>query len=103
MMGHTEAHAISRFVDEIPADLVEDAQNQDSATRRRAAVATGVPAGGYRVGDRLRHPRFGWGTLVSQRGSGDDLELTIAFSGGGIRSFLAKYAQLGREQEQSSG
>ncbi len=103
MMGHTEAHAISRFVAEIPPNLVEDAQNQDSAARRRAAVATGVPAGGYRVGDRLRHPRFGWGTLVSQRGSGDDLELTIAFSGGGVRSFLAKYAQLGREREQSSG
>ncbi len=103
VMGHTEAHQTSRFVSEIPPALVEDATNQESAVRRRATMATGVPADGYRVGDRLRHPRFGWGTLVSQRGSGDELELTIAFNGGGIRSFLAKYAQLGREQEQSSG
>jgi DNA helicase-2/ATP-dependent DNA helicase PcrA len=101
IMGRTESHPISRFVSEIPKELLEAPGNRGSAGAASATMRTTVPEGGYQEGDRLRHPRFGWGTVVSQRGSGDDLELTIAFPGGGIRSFLAKYAQLGREQEDA--
>jgi DNA helicase-2/ATP-dependent DNA helicase PcrA len=101
LMGRTESHPVSRFIAEIPANLIDESEDQDHMGMGRASVRTSVPEGGYQVGDRLRHPRFGWGTVVSQRGGGDELEITIAFPGGGIRSFLAKYAQLGREQEEA--
>lgn len=101
MMGRTEAHPVSRFVAEIPAHLIEQGGQRGSGRSGQGVRRTTVPEGGYQVGDRLRHPRFGWGTVVSQRGHGEELELTIAFPGGGIRSFLAKYAQLGREQEEA--
>jgi DNA helicase-2/ATP-dependent DNA helicase PcrA len=53
------------------------------------------------VGEKVRHPRFGWGTIVAVRGEADELELTIAFPGGGVRSFLARFAQLTREGAES--
>lgn len=50
------------------------------------------------VGDRVCHPRFGLGQVVALRGSKDNAEVTVAFSGGGVRSFQAKHAQLSREE-----
>lgn len=98
-MGRTEANRLSRFVGEIPPELLARTDSSRAATASRAARRE-VPAEGYRLGERVRHPRFGWGQVVSQRGSGEDLEINIAFPGGDTRAFLAKYAQLDREQAE---
>lgn len=94
--GRTMANPVSRFLAEIPEDVRED-------VRVRAPVAPAerhyIPGAGgvFQAGDRVRHPRFGWGTVVAARGSGEDLEVTVAFPGGGVRSLLVRYAQLERE------
>jgi len=49
------------------------------------------------VGERVRQARFGLGTVVATRGDGDNAEVTIAFPGGGVRSFQIKHAKLSRE------
>ncbi|MCL8207910.1 MAG: UvrD-helicase domain-containing protein [Actinomycetia bacterium] len=93
--GRPGSYPVSRFVQEIPAELVEVLAREID---RPAVLSRTPPADGFQAGDRVRHPRFGWGTVVAARGSGDDLEVTVAFPGGGIRSLLARYAQLEREE-----
>lgn len=100
MYGRTSANPASRFLKEIPAELVASRERVaavDRATSERDHVMSGINAG-----ERVRHPRFGWGTVVAHRGDGDNLELTIAFPGGGVRSFLAKFAQLTREESTAN-
>ncbi|MGC8486727.1 MAG: ATP-dependent helicase [Clostridia bacterium] len=92
--GRTLQNPVSRFLTEIPEDAKE--QVRVSTARGRGAVTS--VTGSFQAGERVRHPRFGWGTVVAQRGSGEDLEVTVAFPGGGVRSLLARYAQLEREQ-----
>jgi DNA helicase-2/ATP-dependent DNA helicase PcrA len=48
----------------------------------------------YRDGDRVRHPRFGEGTVVSSRLTRDDEEVTVAFPDNGVRKLLASLANL---------
>lgn len=92
--GQTLNNPVSRFWDEVPAHMRQVVQG-------RAAAPAYTPAGGraraFAEGERVRHPRFGWGTVVTSRGDGEELEVTVAFPGGGIRSLLARYAQLERE------
>ncbi|MCL4495025.1 MAG: UvrD-helicase domain-containing protein [Firmicutes bacterium] len=99
MLGRTQQNPVSRFLSEIPEQLLERPRRATAADRAISArnhVLTDVS-----VGEKVRHPRFGWGTIVAMRGESDDLELTIAFPGGGVRSFLARFAQLSREGAES--
>ncbi len=94
MNGRTMQNPPSRFLDEIPEEMKEPVRANSARGRGAVSVVTGA----FRAGERVRHPRFGWGTVVAQRGAGEDLEVTVAFPGGGVRSLLARYAQLEREQ-----
>jgi len=115
----------SRFLTEIPQELVEDANE----SRRRPAVqyqgstynsvdaVTRALGGGVRhagspstaakpapgrktsggkwaMGTRIRHPRFGLGTILRTEGEGEDLKLTISFMSHGLKKMIAKYAEL---------
>jgi DNA helicase-2/ATP-dependent DNA helicase PcrA len=46
------------------------------------------------MGTRIRHPRFGYGTILRTYGEGDDLKLTISFMSHGLKKMIAKYAEL---------
>ena len=48
----------------------------------------------YRDGDRVRHARFGEGTVVSSKLTRDDEEVTVAFPDNGIKKLLASLANL---------
>jgi DNA helicase-2/ATP-dependent DNA helicase PcrA len=48
----------------------------------------------FRDGDRVRHPSFGEGTVVSSRLTRDDEEVTVAFPARGIKKLIASMAQL---------
>lgn len=99
MQGRTTANPLSRFLAEIPEGLVE--RPKEMAPRGRDAALSRIPIiRGLVAGERVRHPRFGWGTVVATRGDDDNTEVTIAFPGGGVRSFLAKFAQLTREEAE---
>ena len=49
---------------------------------------------GFRVGDMVRHNRFGEGKITSLEGSGGDAKATIAFEHLGQKNLLLKYAKL---------
>ncbi len=48
----------------------------------------------YRDGDRVRHERFGLGTVVTSRLTRDDEEVTVAFPDQGVKRLLASLANL---------
>jgi DNA helicase-2/ATP-dependent DNA helicase PcrA len=48
----------------------------------------------YRDGDRVRHERFGEGTVVSSKLTRDDEEVTVAFPDQGVKRLLASLANL---------
>jgi DNA helicase-2/ATP-dependent DNA helicase PcrA len=102
----------SRFLSEIPQELIEDMRE----SRRRPAVqyqgptyntvasvtrvlsgaqkSSGKPAGKWIMGTRIRHPKYGNGTILRTEGDGDDLKLTISFMSHGLKKMIAKYADL---------
>lgn len=50
----------------------------------------------WKVGDKVRHSKWGIGTIVSVQGSGEEVSLKIAFPGQGIKGLMQKYAPITR-------
>jgi DNA helicase-2/ATP-dependent DNA helicase PcrA len=46
------------------------------------------------MGTRVRHPKYGTGTILRTEGEGDDTKLTISFMSHGLKKLIAKYAEL---------
>ncbi|MBM7704250.1 DNA helicase PcrA [Metabacillus iocasae] len=113
LFGKTNINPKSRFIGEIPSELVQslnekkpspmssgsNASASPFAKRRQAAVSrpnlisTGGEAIGWSVGDKAEHKKWGIGTVVSVKGEGDSKELDIAFpSPVGVKRLLAKFA-----------
>ena len=46
------------------------------------------------LGQRVRHPEYGVGTIVGVEGDDDDRRLSVSFPGRGTRKFVERYAQL---------
>jgi DNA helicase-2/ATP-dependent DNA helicase PcrA len=51
-------------------------------------------ASGFKVRDRVLHPRFGSGRVMRIEGAGDNVKLTIDFDGFGRKVFMEKYTPL---------
>ncbi len=107
----------SRFLSEIPRDLIETAagsQSEPGETRRyeadpefsegysyrRTRTPYGRPAPKSRaskdplVGTRVRHTKFGIGTIIEVEGDGEDRRLTVSFQDYGPKKLLERYANL---------
>ena len=50
---------------------------------------------GFRPGQRVRHPKYGEGTVFQREGDGDEAKLTVKFPSG-LKKLVEKYAQLER-------
>jgi DNA helicase II / ATP-dependent DNA helicase PcrA len=112
LFGQTKMNPVSRFINEIPADLLDNVVTEKKsaisfrssrpaarpAPRKpvsRPAPASGGAAASWQVGDKAQHKKWGTGTVVSVKGSGDGVELDIAFpSPTGIKRLLAKFAPI---------
>ncbi|MBZ5630649.1 MAG: UvrD-helicase domain-containing protein [Acidobacteriia bacterium] len=51
---------------------------------------------GFRPGQRVKHPKYGEGTVYKREGDGDDAKLTVQFPRFGLKKLVEKYAQLER-------
>jgi DNA helicase II / ATP-dependent DNA helicase PcrA len=114
LFGRTSMNPASRFIREIPEDLIEPFQKPNrigssslTAPSRQATIGPRKPVlrptlqstGGegidWGVGDKAEHGKWGIGTVVSVKGEGDGKELDIAFpSPVGIKRLLAKFAPI---------
>ncbi len=126
--GETRFAKVSRFVDEIPPELIEKEQKNTYERRNEHAKPTepswkqrqgqlgvskfgmkstpAVPAFGkaftvekagsldYGQGDRVRHIKFGEGTVVSVQDGGRDFEVKVNFDKVGEKKMFASFAKL---------
>ncbi len=90
----------SRFLAEIPAQLLEDVR---SAARRRpiargpaiAPAPTGLaPPAGVKLGTRVRHAKFGDGTVLTLEGEGEYARVQVNFEDVGAKWLVLAYANL---------
>ena len=49
---------------------------------------------GYKSGVKVRHAKFGEGTVIMVKGEGDNIIVDVAFKGIGIKSLSAKFAPM---------
>ena len=57
-------------------------------------AGTRKPPGTFALGTRVKHAKYGYGTILRTEGSGDDLKLTVSFISHGLKKMIAKYAEL---------
>ncbi len=62
----------------------------------RPKVEIPSPSGriGFRPGQRVRHPKYGEGTVYKREGDGEDAKITVQFPRFGLKKLVEKYAQL---------
>ena len=141
--GETQYNKISRFIKEIPAELLDTGSRRiepetevpvqqntyahareafrarafGAAYSNGAGKSSGVSSGkssqglaslqkgsqlaagsggspDYAEGDRVRHVKFGEGTVLEIRSGGRDYEVTVEFDSAGVRKMFAKFAKL---------
>jgi DNA helicase-2/ATP-dependent DNA helicase PcrA len=49
---------------------------------------------GFKPGQRVRHPKYGEGTVYQREGEGDTAKLTVSFPRFGLKKLVEKFAQL---------
>jgi DNA helicase-2/ATP-dependent DNA helicase PcrA len=102
--GRPAYHKQSRFLSEVPAELIDWRRSESLAAApaaERLARRPGVNALGNRrvphlePGDRVTHDSYGLGTVLSVEGRGDDPEAKIDFGGDyGIKHLVLRYAPI---------
>jgi DNA helicase-2/ATP-dependent DNA helicase PcrA len=102
--GRPEFHKASRFLGEIPGQLIEWRRDESAATppaMERAAQRPGVSSPGNRPvpsltpGDKVTHDKFGLGTVMTVEGIDDRAEAKIDFGGEyGVKHLVLRYAPL---------
>ncbi len=109
IFGATAHTMVSTFLRDIPEDLLEPygpvaprsitwetADTTGSHDARQILEEAGAGEQPFRAGDKVRHPSFGDGMVVSISGSGEELLVSVAFPEKGIKRLDPQYANLER-------
>ena len=92
----------SRFIREIPAELVDEVRSSSVRHGGAASIAktpdrstTPEPAsGGVTLGGRVQHAKFGHGTVVTVEGQGEHARVQVHFEKAGSKWLVLAYASL---------
>ena len=104
--GQTHFGTVSRFVEEIPSDLlhlltpvfkprfpVPEGRPQQSRAEW-AAPAAKQDYDGFSIGQNVRHAKFGTGVIIEGEHKADSARLTVNFGKQGIKVLDTKFAKL---------
>lgn len=95
LQGLSRVNTPSRFLLDIPLHLVKGStEYRPESWLPRAPVAVEVRQ--FNPGDKVRHPQFGEGVVVSSKLVGDDEEVVVAFVGMKPKRLLVSLAQMER-------
>jgi len=90
----------SRFISELPAELVEEIRPRLQVSRpvfvKRSGGLDESPALGMRMGSRVRHSKFGDGVVLNFEGNGPHARIQVNFEGQGTKWLMLSYANLVR-------
>lgn len=89
---------MSRFVGEIPDELVEEVRPRIQISRPvhlgRGRFAEEEPSPGMRLGQRVRHGKFGEGVVLNFEGQGTHARVQVNFESQGTKWLMVSYANL---------
>jgi DNA helicase II / ATP-dependent DNA helicase PcrA len=107
LMGRSTVNKASRFLQDIPKNLVaggnfwQAAQSSLGSDFNSSRTLNPAPQNPpkppsieLKTGDRVRHPQFGEGVIISCTPKKDDTELAVAFTGAGVKKLLQSFAKL---------
>ena len=100
LYGRSNHNSPSRFLKEVPPELLEGNGYPGNTQRRPGSLGKPKPIEEisepalYILGEKVVHPKWGQGVVVSVTGQGGDAQVGIAFPGLGIKTLIAKYAPL---------
>jgi DNA helicase-2/ATP-dependent DNA helicase PcrA len=97
--------APSRFLREVPAELIEEVRPRARVSRPAFRRDTPVPerhgaplaseeAGAPRLGQRVAHPKFGEGVVLTYEGDGAHARVQVNFERAGAKWLVLAYAKL---------
>jgi DNA helicase-2/ATP-dependent DNA helicase PcrA len=88
----------SRFISELPADLIEEIRPRLQVSRpvfvRRSTSLDEPPSHSMRMGSRVRHAKFGDGVVLNFEGNGPQARIQVNFEGQGTKWLMLSYANL---------
>ena len=118
LYGHTDRNRKSRFLKEVPKELVEKVEQEGVSQIVSSAASSFGEVGSiksmslrqqlnirknekptvetqtFAAGDRIKHKIFGEGTVLSAEPMGNDTLLEIAFDLRGTKKLMANYARI---------
>ena len=102
LYGNDNRNRPSRFIEEIPADLIEAVRPTLSVKPTLSSMNRGLAEpmplamgqAGFQLGSSVRHPIFGDGVILAAAGSGANTSVTVAFESEGTKELMLQYAKL---------
>ncbi|HYW92469.1 MAG TPA: DNA helicase II [Gammaproteobacteria bacterium] len=98
LYGRESYPVASRFIGELPPELLEDVRPRMQVTRPVGghAVLRAEPElpDGLGLGQRVQHPKFGQGVILSYEGQGPQARVQVQFEGAGSKWLVLAYAHL---------
>jgi DNA helicase-2/ATP-dependent DNA helicase PcrA len=101
--GQTRYNVPSRFLTELPPDLVQwlspyrrraiDVDDAEWGRVTGSPQAT-APASAWRIGQSVRHAKFGLGVIIDAEGRGSDARVQVNFRDTGVKWLALDYAKL---------
>ncbi len=98
LWGGTSYNPPSRFLSEIPSELLSMLEEEDGRSTARGAASKGEPRVAVTVspGDTVVHEKWGEGVVLSVSGTGSDAQARVAFEEVGEKQLIVAYAPLKR-------
>jgi DNA helicase II / ATP-dependent DNA helicase PcrA len=93
----------SHFLDELPAGTVqwlspksgrEPREIHSSAASPTASYVETRAVPGWRIGQSVKHTRFGLGIIIDAEGRGSDARVQVNFREAGVKWLALEYAKL---------
>jgi len=101
LYGQEQYNRPSRFLREIPSDCVEEIRLTATVTKptqfsrfSNAASHSAFENTGFKLGQRVRHDKFGEGTVLNYEGTGAQSRIQVNFDQLGSKWLVTAYARL---------
>ncbi|TQQ43740.1 DNA helicase II [Vibrio cholerae] len=101
LYGQDKYHKPSRFIRELPEGCLDEVRMKAQVSRptstgrfSQTVIKESFNETGFNLGSRVRHPKFGEGTIINFEGSGPQSRVQVAFNGEGIKWLVTAYARL---------
>ena len=99
--GREECPFPSRFLREIPVELMEEVRARGISRPAVPSMGSHAPSGslsgtddGFRLGQRVIHPKFGEGVVLNSEGQGPQARIQVNFPSVGAKWLVLAYARL---------